>query len=142
MYNIRYIFISAACLQSLYILAFTSGRKNAGSDMSHKVEVRAAGETKVIKLPNRPGNDYYPYKGDLWELTFKDLGFSCCVTLKDLDHVAIESGGNDGWNIDSIVTYVNVTGHGFKELTHDFNVFRWIDGNGAASNRRFMLTKV
>ena len=135
--------ISAACLRYLYILAFTSGKKYAGSDKSHEVEVRAAGQTRVIKLPNLPGDDYQKLKGDLWKLTFSgDLRFTRCVTLRNLDHVAIESGSNDGWNIDSIVTYVGATGRGFRELTHDFNIFRWIDGNGAASHRRYRLTNV
>ena len=133
---------STACLQDLYILAFTSGRKNAGSDKAHEIEVRTAGQTRVIKLPNLPGDDYKKDKGDLWKLTFRgDLKFYHCVTLKNIEHVAIESGSNDGWHIDSIVTYVGVHGS-FRELTRNFNAFRWIDGNGPASHRRFMLYSV
>ena len=133
---------STACLQDLYILAFTSGRKNAGSDKAHEVEVRAAGQTRVIKLPNLPGDRYKKNKGDLWKLTFRgDLKFYHCVTQKNIEHVAIESGNNDGWHIDSIVTYVGAHGS-FRELTRNFNAFRWIDGNRAASNRRFMLYSV
>ena len=134
---------STACLKYLYILAFTSGKKNAGSDDAHEVEVRAAGQTRVLKLPNRPGNDYLEHMGDLWKLTFDgDLHFTRCVTLANLDHIAIEAGGNDGWNIDSIVTYVGAPGRGFRDASIDFNVFRWIDGNGAFSHRRFMLHNI
>ena len=106
--------------------------------------MRAAGETKVIRLPNLPGDDYQRNKGDLWKLTFDgNFGFTRCVTVQNIKYVAIESGSNDGWIIDSIVTYVGATGHGFMELTHDFNVFRLIDGNGRSSrSRRFMLNKV
>ena len=49
---------------------------------------------------------------------------------------------NDGWNIDSIVTYVGAPGKGFRDATIDFNVFRWVDGNGAPSNTYFMLKKI
>ena len=133
---------STACLQDLYILAFTSGRKGAGSDKAHEVEVRAAGQTKVIKLPNLPGDDYKKNKGDLWKLTFRgDLKFTRCVTLRNLDHIAIEAGSNDGWNIDSIVTFVRAHGS-FRLITRNFNAFRWIDGNGPASHRRFKLRNV
>ena len=132
-----------ACLKYLYILAFTSGKVHAGSHDSHEVEVRAAGQTRVLQLPDLLGDDYLENKGDLWKLTFDDdLRFTQCVTLQNLDHIAIEAGGNDGWNIDSIVTYVGAPGHGFRDATIDFNVFRWVDGDGEFSHRRFMLHNI
>ena len=137
---------STACLQVIYILAFTSGSRHGGSRGSHKVEVKATGQTRVIKLPNLPGNDYQRNKGDLWKLSFgrnlkvgHNLKFNGCVTLKNIEHVAIVSGSRDGWNIDSIVTYVGADGS-FRELTHDFNVYRSIDDDGSAPNsKRFVL---
>ena len=87
---------STACLQVFYILAFTSGSRHGGSRGSHKVEVKATGQTRVIKLPNLPGNDYQRNKGDLWKLSFgrnlkvgHNLKFNGCVTLKNIEHVAI-----------------------------------------------------
>ena len=64
------------------------------------------------------------------------------MTLANLDHIAIEAGSNDGWNIDSIVTFVGTASRRFGVATINFNVFRWIDGDGAPSSRRFMLTNV
>ena len=133
---------STVCLKYLYILAFTSGKKNAGSDDAHKIEVKAAGQTRVLKLPNQKGNDYLKNKGDLWKLTFDDdFHFDECVTLDNLEHIAIVAGGNDGWNIDSIVTYVGTAESRFMDLTANFNVFRWIDGDSTSSAKRFKLTK-
>ena len=109
---------------------------NGWADASHEVEVRAAGQTRVIPLPDLPGNDYKLHKGDLWKLEFsRDFKFTRCVTLNNTVDVAIEAGSDDGWNIDSIVTYVGVDGR-FMELTHDFNVRRWIDSDGLLSYRR------
>jgi hypothetical protein len=54
--------------------------------------------------------------------------------------VSIVENGNDGWNIETIVTLVSDSSNRLQVLTRDFNVFRWIDGNGAASHRRFDLT--
>ena len=106
--------------------------------------MRAAGQTRRITLPNLPGDDYLRNKGDLWKLTFDgNFKFTGCVTVQNIEYVRIEEGNNDGWNIDSIVTYVRATGQSrFTELTQNFNVYRWIDGNGAYSHRRFTLTKV
>ena len=127
-------------MENFYILAFTSGSNSAGSDGSHAVRVRAAGQTRSILLPNLPGDDYERNKGDLWKLTFSgNFGFSGCVTKSSIEYVYIDAADNDGWNIDSIVTYVGAPGNGFMELTQDFNVFRWIDSNGEASHLHFRL---
>ena len=106
--------------------------------------MRAAGQTREIALPNLPGDDYLRNKGDLWKLTFDgNFKFTGCVTVRNIEYVRIEEGSNDGWKIDSIVTYVRATGQScFTELTQNFNVNRWIDGNGAASHKHFTLTKV
>ena len=59
--------------------------------------------------------------------------------------MTIEEGGNNGWNIDSIVTYGCIDGLGCSPLTQDFDVFRWVDGDARVNPeeiRRFPLTKV
>ena len=82
-------------------------------------------------------------KGDLWKLTFDDdFPFTKCVTLNNIDRIVVRASGNDGWNIDSIVTYVGAPGKGFRDATIDFNAFRWVDDNGAPSNTYFMLKKI
>ena len=136
------MFFPTACLQSLYLLAFTSGITRGGSEHTHKVEVRAAGQTKLIDLPDLRGDDYLRNKGDLWKLSLKDdLGFIGCVTLRNLDGIAIVADSRDGWNIDSIASYVCAGGH-CREATHDFDVFQWIDTDGEPGHARFQLTEV
>ena len=140
-FNVCY-FVPTECLQGLYILTFTSGVRRGGSDHQHSIEVRAAGQTKLIELPDLIGDDYLRDKGDLWKLSFKDdLGFTDCVTLRNLDYITIVDGSTDGWNIDSIVTYVCAKGH-CREATHDFDVFQWIDSDGEPKHERFKLTEV
>ena len=46
-----------ACLDKLYIMAFTSGIDNAQSDSAHAVEILAAGDVRTLQLYNLPGND-------------------------------------------------------------------------------------
>ena len=140
-----HIFIG--CLRTLYVFAFTSGKSGAdvGASNGHEIEVKTARETKVIKLPSLPGTEYSLHKGDVWKLSFRnDFRFKYCVTLSNLEHIAIESDSDDGWNIASIITYVGIVdSSSITEFTRDIDVFRWVDdccrGNGA---RRFMLTKV
>ena len=144
MYDSRYYyFISAACLHYLYIFAFTSGKANAESYEPHRVEVKTTEQTKYIQLPNTPGENYKENKGDLWKLEFdRDLGFTECVNLKGIQQVAIKAGSKDGWNIDSIVTYVGFVTRKeyFRQLTQDINAFKWVDDK--KSHVRFVLTKV
>ena len=61
--------------------------------------------------------------------------------MEKLDRIAIEAGGNDGWEIDSNVTYVGTSRHAFRDVTVDIDVFQRIDQNGSPSNWRFLLHK-
>ena len=77
---------------------------------------------------------------DLWKYNIASFHFPfSCVTISNIKKVSIIESGNDGWNIDSIVTLVGAGGR-FKVLTQDLDVYRWIDGNGHHTHRRFTLT--
>ena len=80
-------------------------------------------------------------KGDLWKIDFSDFGFTDgCITIGEISGVSIVENGNDGWNIDSIVTLVKDDDGGVEVLTQDLDVFRWIDGDDLPQYRRFDLT--
>ena len=129
-----------ACLDKFYIMAFTSGRKNAGSDGRHTVEIRAHGYVRKLRLYNRPGNDYAKHKGDLWKLRISSFHFPfSCLTIRKIQKVSIIESSDDGWNIDSIVTLVGSRGR-FKVLTQNLDVNHWINGNGHLTHKRFTLT--
>ena len=123
------------CLSKLYVMAFTSNLKWAGSDTSHRIELRYNGGVKTMDLYDRPGDDYMPNKGDLWELSL-----SGCIRVPELQSVSIVENGNDGWNIESIVTLVSDSTKKIRVLTRNFGVNQWIDGNGATSHTRFALS--
>ena len=117
-------------------MAFTSDLKWASSQSSHRIEIQYNGGVKTMDLYDRPGDDYMSNKGDLWELSLPTSG---CIRLSDVQKVSIVENGNDGWNIGSIVTLVSDS-RNIQMLTRDFDVNRWIDGDGDASHRRFVLT--
>ena len=127
-----------ACLDSLYIMAFTSGLKNAGSDVDHAVAITLAnGVTKVSLLPDLKGNDYLKHKGDLWKISFeRHFKIYFCVKKHDIKNIYIVESGNDGWNIETIVTFIK-SGNDYELATSDFHVNRWIDGNSKYESRRF-----
>ena len=88
-------------------MAFTSGITNANSDTRHSVTITVAGETRVVLLPDLPQDDYMLLKGDLWKISFADdFSFDYCVKKNDIESVAIAESGNDGWNIETIVTFI------------------------------------
>ena len=123
-------------------MAFTSGLRHAGSDSGHSVQIRlTSGQIRHVRLYNRPGNDMLSHKGDLWKINFSSFGFSdSCVTISEIQNVAITESSNDGWNIESIATFVKDSAGGVQVLTQDLDVYHWIDGNGHHSHRRLDLT--
>ena len=130
------------CLDSLYIMAFTSGIANANSDTRHSVTITVAGETRVSLLPDLPQDDYQSLKGDLWKISFADdFSFDYCVRKNDIESIAIAESGNDGWNIETIVTFIE-SDNNFELASEDFNVFRWIDGDSESSRTYFELNLI
>lgn len=123
-------------------MAFTSGRDHAGSDDGHSVQIQLKNsDIQHVRLYDRPGDDMQKNKGDLWKIDFSKFGFSdSCIKKSKIKSVAITESSNDGWNIESIATFIEDTAEGLQILTQDFNVYRWIDGDGSASHRRFDLT--
>lgn len=130
------------CIGSLFVMAQTSGRDSAGADSQHRIEMQAKGLTATTYLPDLFNkNDYYPLKGDLWKLEIEDyFGVLGCVTKNDITGIAILAGSNDGWNIDSIVTYAHYTGQEFQLTSVDLDVYRWVDGDSTQEAKRFPLT--
>ena len=117
-------------------MAYTSDLISAKADSSHRIKLQVNGSANTRILPNLPGDDYSPNRGDIWKLHLKDFfGFTSCITVNDIDHITILQGTNDGWNIESIVTFAVVSE--YWELTSaDFNVFRWIDGDSKEEEHR------
>ena len=123
-------------------MAFTSGISEAGTDDGHGIELQVNGHIRSLPLYNRAGDDASKNKGDLWEFSMSSFGFpNSCITIEDIEAVSIVERSNDGWNIASIMTVVEDMLGGFKLLTRDFDVNRWIDGNhDDLSRRSFKLT--
>ena len=121
-------------------MAYTSDRIYAHASASHKIRLQVNGLASARFLPDLPGNDYISNRGDIWKLHLKDFfGFTGCITINDIDHITILHGNNDGWNIESIVTFAAVSE--YWELTSaDFSVFQWIDGDDVDEHREFTLS--
>ena len=130
------------CLSSLYVIAFTSGVLSAGSNDGHAVELRTATETRRVRLYDRPGDDYYIHKGDLWKIPIGEFYFTDgCITVSELRGIALTEHSNDGWHIESVVTFLRA-GDAYQLYTEDFEANQWIDGDGHFSFRRFDLNIV
>ena len=121
-------------------MAYTSDLQYAESDESHRISVRVEGSTSTQSLPDLPGDDYSPNKGDLWKLNLETFfGFTGCITINDINHISILEGNNDGWNIDSIVTFVVDDQNNYELISADFDIFQWIDGDSTADERELTL---
>ena len=115
---------------------------NAGTVAGHAVEVRRPRETRSVRLYDRPGDDYLSNKGDLWKLPISDFQFTDdCITVSSLKGIAITERSTDGWNIESVVTFVR-SGSDYQLFSEDFEANRWIDQDGDVTSRRFDFTLV
>ena len=75
-------------------------------------------------------------KGYLWEFKLPS-----CITLHAITRVTVIANGEDGWNIESIITLVRDSDDKIQLLTQDLGVNRWIDTNdGESEHINFMLT--
>ena len=133
------------CIHFLYVMVYTSSQANAdgGADSVHRIEFQAKGAIRTEVLPNLPGDDYLIHKGDLWKLNIETyFGLSGCINKHDIEGIAILAGGNDGWDIDSIVTYVAVNEHNWELSSVDLDADRWVDGDSSDTFKRFDLSLV
>ena len=128
------------CINYLYVMAYTSNLIDAGSDFPSRIRLQVNGSASTEILPNLPGDDYSPNRGDIWKFNLTDFfGFTGCITVNDIDNIIILYLSTDGWNIESIVTFAVVSE--YWELTSaNFNVFQWIDRNSEDEHREFTLS--
>ena len=97
--------------------------------------MQANGEVKTAILPS------LNHVGEMWELSLKEnFGFSGCITVEHIESMAVLENSNDGWNIASIVTFLVVNPYYWELSSVDFDINRWIDGNGDSSHKQYTLT--
>ena len=64
------------------------------------------------------------------------------INQKSIQGIALLAGSNDGWHIDSVVTYVAVNKYNWELSSVDLDANRWIDGDSSHSYKRFTLNLV
>ena len=136
-----FILNTAVCLEMLYVMAFTSD--TGRSDDFHEVEiVLSSYEVRHVILPDLIIDEMQDHKGDLWKLNIVDFHFNeNCVTKGDIISIAIKERGNDGWRIDSIVTFLKA-GTSYQLASVDIDVFKPVDGDGGVAALKFNLSLV
>ena len=123
-------------------MAFTSGLKNAQSDDLPFLKLTVGNREGTVAFPGHKG-DMTKNKGDLWKFDIRDFELGTCFRKRaQIDKVTIVNGGNDGWNIASVVSTIVRPGKKNYLLSADMDVDRWIDGNGDASRREYDLTLI
>ena len=136
------ILFLGSCITVLYIMAFTSGYGGAQTHASaHEIELKVNGVRRKGNLPNLVGYDFQKNKGDLWKISVPSFGFGdSCIKKNEVENIALVEDSNDGWHIDSIVTFFGTSNGQFELASMDINTFRWVDGDQGTSARRFDMT--
>ena len=108
-------------------MAYTSNLPNSGADFSADCSMIMYSPQDYI-LPALPQDGYSPNKGDLWKLNLKtSFKITRCLTIDDIHCISILAGSNDGWNIESIVTFAVVNRYNWELISADLNMFQWND---------------
>ena len=129
------------CISYLYISAFTSNLLHSQSNTDHNVSLLAKGVESTIKLPDLPKGKFQQGEGDLWKLSIEtDFNITTCITLDDIQSISLVAASDDGWNIGSITTFAVVSSDCKKLITADYDVNRWVDGDGDDEHLEFALS--
>lgn len=132
-------------------MAFTGGDHNAGSDRRHNITIRTWYGDINVSLPNLPGDDYLENKGDLWKLCIdlKNISYyyqyynNICLTKQNIFSILLTANNNDGWMIDSVVTFVctsETMPQACQLATQDLDIFQWVDGNSGPADKELKLS--
>ena len=128
-----------SCYRYLRVLAYTSNIGHSQTSGNHIIELTVDGLAKTATFTEFPGQS----RGNLWSLSLSDkFGFPGCIRKKDIQGIALIPGNSDGWNIDSIVTYVASNDYNWELNSVDLDVNRWIDTDSGKFRLRFDLNLV
>ena len=122
-------------------MAYTSNIRNSQSNTRHNVTVLAKGLESMQTLPDLPNGNFEKELADQWKLdmqTFFD--FNTCITLDDIEGISIKANSDDAWNIGSIVTFAANKNDCWEQISADYNIDQWIDGNGANDSKGYKLS--
>ena len=125
------------------MMAFTTGNQYAGSDNSPSIKLDLTNhDDDDVTLPDNKGDDMLENKGDLWKIPISHFSFNRqCLTKDDVIKVTLINGGNDGWQIASVITML-CYGDNCDLLTANLGVNRWLDGDQNYQDREFTLHPV
>ena len=138
-YKLSLTTTAGSCINYLRVLAYTSNVRYSETTGNHTIELKADGLPKRAILSDIPDQ----LRGNLWTLSFAgDFGFPGCIRKKDIQGIAIIADSNDGWNIESIVTYVAGYKYDWELSSVDLDVNRWVDNNSEDSYKQFDLNLV
>ena len=134
------------CYTMLYVMAFTSGKRDAGSDnLPYLFLDLYTHRNGYVRIPDNPGNDMLENKGDLWKIPISSVSKlgKKCMKKEEINKIVIHNGGNDGWLIESVVTVLRA-GRYYTVLTANIGMNYGIDGdlNLKPSSHQITLTKV
>ena len=136
----HYLQLYTICGRDLYVMGFTSGHTDAGSDDSPSIKLDLINHDDAeFIFPDNDGDDMLENKGDLWKIPISHFGLNEeCLMKGDISKVTLINGGSDGWDIASIVTML-CSGDNCDLLTVNLGVDRWLDGDDEYIYREFTL---
>ena len=114
-----------ACMESISLWVKTSNKDKAQTDEKHELEVKLTnGEIRAFKLSKIPKKR----KSKLYTFNLDDPASKIkCLSIFDIEGIAINAIGTNGWNINSAVTFLGDTAGRTFTGSIDRNVNAWVD---------------
>ena len=116
------------CITTITLFTLTSDASNSQSNGDFYLNLKyitATGETDTISyhLYDLLGNDMQQTDGNMWEFNSP----SSCLTLDDIKSMSITANTNNGWRIETALTYGTTSG--LIQITNDYEANAWVDNS-------------
>ena len=128
-------------MKTIQLLVFSTDHRFALSEGPHAIEVVTHSEYAAAFEIN--SQCFWNNSTNKLELNLRsDFGFTTCVHKSDIKSVSIVPVSSDGWNVNTIVTFVCDSDRLCSLLTQDLDIDYWVDADGSDNGAPLVLSLV
>lgn len=122
------------------MLVFSTSHRFALSQGPHAIEIATPSEYAAFEIRSQR---FWNNSANKLELNLQsDFGFTTCVHKSDIEGVSIVPVSRDGWNVNTIVTFVCDSERQCSLLTQDLDIDYWVDADGSEKGASLELSLV
>ena len=127
-------------MESIKLLVFATTHHFAPSKGPHGIVIETYTELSGYDIVS---SDFWDRSANELQLNLQsDFRFTTCVRKRDIKRVSIVPLSTDGWNVQTIVTFVCDPFSDCSLLTQDLDINYWVDSDGSQDGAPLELSIV